>query len=95
VTPAQRHMGRVADLGCVVCRRLGLGETPAEVHHVRSNGWGRSSDFHTIPLCYPHHRGADGIHQIGVKAWEKRFWPQRDLLAGVLVELGLCTPSDD
>ena len=33
-TIAERaHMGRVAELGCAVCRMLGYGPTPAEVHH--------------------------------------------------------------
>ena len=31
----KRHMGRVASLGCYLCRQLGYGETPAQVHHVR------------------------------------------------------------
>ncbi|MEN9885446.1 MAG: Recombination enhancement, RecA-dependent nuclease [Pseudomonadota bacterium] len=37
-------MGRVAALGCIVCRKLGLGATAAEVHHLRGNGWGRATD---------------------------------------------------
>lgn len=87
---AREHMGRVAALGCIVCRRLRLGDSPAEVHHIREGqGRQRSSDFHTIPLCYPHHRGSDGIHHIGTKAWHRRFWPERELLAQTLDELGL------
>lgn len=83
------HMGRVAGLGCIVCRRLALGETPAEVHHIRAGqGWKRAPHHHTIPLCYLHHRGADGIHHIGTKAWARRFWPEADLLAEVLLALG-------
>ena len=31
-----QYLGRVAELGCVLCRRLGLGETPAEIHHART-----------------------------------------------------------
>lgn len=83
-------MGRVAALGCIVCRRLGLGPTPAEVHHLRDSlvGRRRSSDYETMPLCTLHHRGADGIHHLGVKAWERRYWPQRELLVQTLKELG-------
>ena len=88
MTPAKRHMGRVAALGCIVCRRLGLGATAAEVHHLRGNGWGRATDFETMPLCFTHHRGADGIHHLGVNRWERRFWTQRDLLEATLAELG-------
>lgn len=71
---AHEHMGRVAALGCIVCHRLRLGDSPAEVHHIREGqGRQRASDFDTIPLCYPHHRGQDGIHTIGTKAWHRRF----------------------
>jgi hypothetical protein len=53
---AKRHMGRVADLGCIACGRLGYGETPAQVHHIREGRIARN-DFLTIPLCEPHHQG--------------------------------------
>jgi hypothetical protein len=52
------HMGRVAELGCLICRR------PAEVHHCRhyAGGGQRATDFHTIPLCPTHHRlGGSGV----------------------------------
>ena len=59
----RRHMGRVAELGCVLCRHLGFDGTPAEVHHIR-DGQGaaqRASDFLTVPLCPEHHRGGTGL----------------------------------
>jgi hypothetical protein len=88
-------MGRVAALGCCVCRRLRLNDTPAEVHHIREGqGRKRASDFETIPLCYLHHRGQDGIHHIGTKAWARRFFPERELLKEVLAALG-ATPEDN
>ncbi len=86
---ARAWMSAVASLGCIVCRRLGLGETPAEVHHVRSNGWGRAGDLESIGLCPFHHRGQDGIHHIGTKAWERKFWPQRELLEATRQEIGV------
>jgi hypothetical protein len=54
----------VAGLGCGLCRRLGYGETPAELHHPRE-GVGkaqRASDWLVIPLCADHHRGSKGWH---------------------------------
>jgi hypothetical protein len=71
----RRHMGRVAELGCCICRRLGLGATPANVHHIRTGvGMGkRADDKDTIPLCHYHHQGAGGIHHLGRKAWEAHF----------------------
>ncbi len=54
---AREHMGRVAALGCIACRTLGLGVTPAQVHHIREGRQARS-DFLTIPLCPGHHQGS-------------------------------------
>lgn len=67
-TPAQRHMDRVAQVGCVVCRKIGNGITPAQVHHVK-NGTSPRNDFSTAGLCPDHHTGSIGIHTIG----ENRF----------------------
>jgi hypothetical protein len=94
-TAAERaHLNAVGSLPCIVCRRLRLGESPAEVHHIREGqGRRRASDLETIPLCYPHHRGQDGIHHIGTKAWHRRFWPERELLQEVLSDLGVA-PED-
>ncbi|QFY42979.1 hypothetical protein F6R98_10425 [Candidatus Methylospira mobilis] len=63
----KRYMAQVAALGCAICRRLGLGVTPAQVHHPRADaGMGqRASDFDTIPLCPYHHTGDGGFHALG------------------------------
>lgn len=64
-TDAEReYMGRVAALGCVVCRLLGFGATPAQVHHIRTGQGGaqRAGNYCTLPLCEPHHQGPQGIH---------------------------------
>ena len=84
------HMGRVAALGCVVCKKLMLGNTPASVHHVRAGtGWGRASDFEVIPLCPHHHQGDEGLHTLGTKAWARKYWSEAELLEAVLAELNL------
>lgn len=63
------YLDRVAALGCACCRRLGLGATPAEIHHPRKGaGMGqRAAHRDAIPLCPEHHRGNTGIHGLGVK----------------------------
>lgn len=64
-TKAERdYMGRVAALGCVVCRLMGMGATPAQVHHTREGQGGaqRSGNYLTLPLCEPHHTGPRGVH---------------------------------
>lgn len=88
----KRHMSRVADLGCIVCRNEGLGETPAGIHHLR-NGQGmgqRSSHYETIPLCDKHHQnGPTGVaFHAGPRTWEKRYGTERELLEQVRFELG-------
>ena len=60
----KRYMDRVAELGCVVCRLLGHGATPAQLHHVRE-GQGmaqRAQNWLVVPLCPDHHQGKTGVH---------------------------------
>ena len=84
----KRWMGRVAALGCVVCRNAGFGETPAIVHHIRfgQGGAQRASDFFTLPLCPAHHDGKDSIHK-DRKNFQARYGGEMDLLAQTLEEL--------
>lgn len=51
-------MGLVARVPCVLCTHMGLGESPAEVHHMKfaTGITDRASDFTTIALCTRHHR---------------------------------------
>lgn len=63
----RRHMQRVAGLGCILCLHLGLGPTPAEVHHVFDTS--DRDDMLTIPLCPEHHRGRTGFHGAGERAF--------------------------
>ena len=77
-------MGKVAELGCVICRHLGYGESQAEVHHIRTEQGVsvRASDYLTVPLCPEHHRGSSGIHGMGRKAFERTYnLTELDLLA--------------
>lgn len=88
----QQHLDRVAALHCIVCRNLGYGDTPAEIHHCCS-GTGtsvRASHFRTIPLCHTHHRtGGYGVAiHAGQKTWEQKYGTEADLLAQVKRELG-------
>lgn len=90
-----RHMGAVAALGCILCRHLSLGETLAELHHVRE-GQGmsqRASNFLVVPLCPEHHRGASGLHGLGTRGFYTRYrLDELDLLALTLEALNETTP---
>lgn len=70
------YMGEVARLGCAICLRMGIQDSPSEVHHPRTGtGAGRRApDSESIPLCPPHHRlGPLALHVMGRKAFE-RYW---------------------
>ena len=85
------HMGRVAELGCIVCRNQGYGHTPREmtaIHHVRAGqGMGkRASNFDVLPLCARHHQtGGYGVaFHAGRREWERRYGSEVDLLAQIM-----------
>ena len=86
----KKWMSKVADLGCLVCRRLGYDGTPAELHHIRAGqGWGRPDNFHVIPACPEHHRGKTGIHGLGTKGFVRHYgFTEQDLLDDVRRLLG-------
>ena len=75
MTKSERlFLAETAERGCALCRWLGYGVTPAQIHHVRTGtGIGRrASHFETLPLCPEHHTGATGIHGMGRRAWERK-----------------------
>jgi hypothetical protein len=67
----KQHYAKVANLGCSLCRYLGYGESPPELHHIRRAG--KRSNAPVIPLCPEHHRGNTGIHGMGRKAFEREY----------------------
>lgn len=92
-TKSEREwMGRVAELGCQVCRNLGTPGTPATLHHIRAGmGMGQRNDhWHILPLCKFHHQSGphgDAFHA-GPKVWQQRFGTEMDLYYQVLELLG-------
>jgi hypothetical protein len=80
----ERHLSRVAALGCILCRHLGFNETPAQIHHPKewTGASQRASDWLAVPLCWEHHQGPDGIHGLGTKGFYARYkLAEHDLLA--------------
>lgn len=87
----QRHKAALAELGCMVCRRLfpGIEPGPVELHHLRANGWGKGDYKTLIPLCIAHHRGNNGLHGLGTKGFPRRYgFDQVDLLMDALTLIG-------
>lgn len=71
-----QYLGKVADIGCIICYKNGYSGTPAEIHHIRGLGLGmgvRNSHDNVIPLCPEHHRGSTGYHGLGRKAFERKY----------------------
>lgn len=70
----KRIMQAVAEMGCIVCERMGYPGTPSQIHHVRArHGWGRSSHKAIIPLCMEHHTGATGVHSMGREQFKDMY----------------------
>lgn len=90
-TAAKAYLGRVAELGCAVCRLLGYGPTPAQVHHQKEGaGMGcRADDWKTIPLCFEHHLGPTGIHHLKSHGFVEAYGiSERELVEQTQRELG-------
>lgn len=86
--PAERkaRFDALVRIGCVVCRRNGIYSEP-HIHHAlgikyRATGK-KASDEHTYPLCGYHHQGADGVHHLGLREFERRFGGQDEMLEEV------------
>lgn len=87
----REHRARIAELGCMVCRRLGFFKPADEAHHKRGGqgGWGRGDYRTLIPLCWGHHQGKLGIHGLGTKAFPIEYgFTEQDLLVDVWKLLG-------
>lgn len=67
----RKHYDKVARLGCSLCRHLGWGESPCEIHHIRRAG--KRDTAPVIGLCPEHHRGNAGVHGMGRKAFERKY----------------------
>lgn len=72
----RRRMSKIAEMGCILCSHLGLGDSPAELHHPRTGvGIGRRApNSDVIPLCPNHHRLGNGsLHVLGRKEFERMY----------------------
>ena len=86
----RRHLDLVASLGCVACRNLGFGPSPAEIHHLRTGRGMAQRAKHTevLPLCPPHHRASypTGFHA-APKRWQQIHGTETELLKQTLSDL--------
>lgn len=86
MTKVQRYHDRVRSLGCILCKALGWGDTPAQLHHIFDTA--DRDDWLVIPLCREHHQGSDGFHGLGERTFNRVYrTSETKLLAQTLREL--------
>lgn len=90
LTPKQKkeHYGRVARLGCILCRYIGheTDDSGCEIHHIRRAG--KRGDAPVIGLCTYHHRGSNtSIHGMGRKRFEREYGISEEQLLEQTLEL--------
>ena len=85
MTKAEKvHMRKVADVGCIACRKLGYEDTPAELHHVKKGTMGKkASNYEVIPLCPHHHRTSNESYHLNPLWFTEKFGTQQELLEEV------------
>jgi len=88
----KEHMNKIADLGCIICRKMGFPNSPAELHHIKDKtGMGRkASNFEVIPLCPRHHRQGKDSYHYSPKEFTKKWGTQKELLTEVLTYVNCC-----
>ncbi len=80
----RRHVDKVAQAGCVICRQMGHGFVQPEIHHV-AEGSGQRSWFGVVGLCPEHHRGGTGLHGMGTKKFCAAYRVPGETEYGLLV----------
>lgn len=92
----KEYYGKVARLGCSLCKRLGYQteDVGCELHHIRRGGIRSRSPI--IGLCTTHHRGPNtSIHDMGRKRFEREYGvTEEELLEDVIAQVGRI-PSQD
>ena len=86
------HFERVISTGCCVCVNEGLGESPAEIHHIGNGTMGKKAgNYEVIALCPAHHRtGGYGVAvHSGRVQWESNFGTEMELLKQTMEWLSL------
>lgn len=87
MSKVEDYHARVRAINCIICKQLGLGPTPAAIHHVESIRDGLS-EYAVVPLCYDHHQGPEGVHGLRRRVFEMRYrLTDVDMLALVAKEL--------
>jgi len=69
----KKHMDKVSQLGCIVCKNQGNDFVPCDIHHIEGKTK-ESAHFNVLPLCYRHHReGTFNGLWVSRHPWKKEF----------------------
>ena len=69
----KKWFDQLQDIGCIVCYNEGHPGVPADIHHIHKNSR-RVDHFHSIPLCFNHHReGSKNDRWVSRHPWKKEF----------------------
>lgn len=83
----EKRAEQLVEIGCIVCLLHDHRKVAASIHHltgIKYRALGKkASDKHTIPLCFNHHQGNDGVHVMGMRPWEAKYGTQSELLERV------------
>ena len=81
------HYEKLISVGCIICRKMGFPNSPAEIHHIRYKDLGisrRSKARECIPLCPNHHRNGPESYHYSPKRFNEKWGSQKELLQEVL-----------
>tara|TARA_X000001382_G_scaffold130902_1_gene127718 strand:+ start:1253 stop:1552 length:300 start_codon:yes stop_codon:yes gene_type:complete len=83
----KQHMDAVSQLGCIVCRNMGMGYVPCEIHHINGKTK-KDAHLQILPLCFEHHRRGENnpiyVSRHPYKAeFVKRYGKELELLEQV------------
>lgn len=88
-TAAQkRRFDDMVSLGCIVGPSTYC-EGRITIHHCFTGAGGRKDHSKTIPICWGHHLGAEGIDgkRMSKRAWQEKYGTEAELLEKTEVKL--------
>ena len=75
------HYEKLVSIGCIICKKMGFPNSPAEIHHINEGRIGKRANFRMcIPLCPKHHRNGEESYHYSPKKFTKKWGTQKELL---------------
>ena len=82
------YLSKLANLGCIICKKMGFQDSPAEIHHINEGRIGKRASFRKcLPLCPNHHRNGIESYHYSPKKFNAKWGSQKDLLTETLTQV--------